>query len=128
MSHTRQLTAGVLLLCLSAVAQSAAPPREHFDHADVLYDWVSNQRGEKLRTFITRPHDAQGKVPVIFFVGWLSCDSMEYPDDGTRDGFGILMHRLIEQSGYATVRMNKAGVGESHGDCAKADFQSELEG
>lgn len=124
----RSLTAGVLLLCLSAVAQTAAPPREHFDHADVLYSWVTNHRGDKLRTFITRPRGAQGKVPVIFFVGWLSCDSMEYPDAKTQDGFGILMRRLIEESGYATVRMNKPGVGESQGECAKADFQSELEG
>ena len=124
--HSR--TAVILLLCLSTAAQTAAPPREHFGHADVLYDWVSNQRGEKLRTFITRPREAQGKVPVIFFVGWLSCDSMEYPDANTHDGFGILMRRLIEQSGYATVRMNKPGVGESQGECAKADFQSEITG
>jgi pimeloyl-ACP methyl ester carboxylesterase len=94
----------------------------------VTYDWVNNSRGEKLRTFVTRPHDVTGKVPVIFLVGWLSCDSMEYPNADTRDGFGILLRRLIEQSGYATVRMNKPGVGESQGDCAKADFESEMSG
>jgi alpha-beta hydrolase superfamily lysophospholipase len=39
------------------------------------------------------------------------------------------MRRLIEQSGYATVRMDKPGVGESQGTaCSKADFQGELEG
>ena len=119
--------ATVVFLCLSAAAQTA-PPREQFDHVTVLYDWVSNTRGEKLRTFTTRPSNAVGKVPVIFFVGWLSCDSMEYPDANTRDGFGILLRRLIDQSGYATVRMDKPGVGESQGDCAKADFQSEMEG
>jgi len=85
-------------------------------------------RGEKLRTFVTHPNNTAGKVPVIFFVGWLSCDSMEYPDANTRDGIGILMRRLIDQSGYATVRMDKPGVGESQGECAKADFQSEMEG
>ena len=119
----------VLFFTLSVPAQTSPPPaREHFAHADVLYDWVTNHRGEKLRTFITRPHDTAGKVPVIFFVGWLSCDSMEYPDPATRDGFGILIRRLIDESGYTTVRMDKPGVGESQGKCEKADFLSEMEG
>jgi pimeloyl-ACP methyl ester carboxylesterase len=117
----------VTFLCGLCVAQSA-PAREHFHQASVIYDWVTNERGEKLRTFITRPTGAQGKVPAIFFVGWLSCDSMEYPSENPRDGFGVLIRRLIDQSGYATVRMDKPGVGESEGDCSKADFQSEMQG
>lgn len=94
----------------------------------MIYDWVTNNRGNKLRTFITRPKNAPGKVPAIFFVGWLSCDSMEYPDPDTTDGFGLLLRSLIEQSGFATVRMDKPGVGESEGVCAKADFDSEISG
>jgi pimeloyl-ACP methyl ester carboxylesterase len=107
--------------------EKPAPVRERFQNAEVIYDWVSNKRGDKLRTFITRPKNSAGKVPAIFFVGWLSCDSMEYAK-GETDGFGALMLRLIEQSGYATARMDKPGVGESSGNCAQADFQSELEG
>ena len=52
---------------------------------------------------------------------------MEYAK-GETDGFGALMLRLADQSGYATVRMDKPGVGESAGSCAHADFKSELEG
>ena len=90
----------------------------------MVYGWAQDNRGERLRTFITRPNTATatGKVPAIFFVGWLSCDSVEYPDATTKDGFGILLRRLIEQSGYATVRIDKPGVGESQGDCSKTDF------
>jgi pimeloyl-ACP methyl ester carboxylesterase len=113
----------VVLLALPLVAQ-----REQFQNADVTYDWVVNHSGQKLRTFITRPKATAGKVPVIFFVGWLSCDTMEYPDANTRDGFGVFMRRLIDESGYSTVRMDKPGVGESQGDCSKADFNSEMEG
>ena len=101
--------------------------REQFRNAEITYDWVTNSQGQKIRTFVTRPKSASGKVPAIFFVGWLSCDSVEYCD-GETDGFGAIFWRLIEQSGYATVRMDKAGVGESQGDCAKLDFNSELSG
>jgi hypothetical protein len=82
----------LLLVTLSAVGQQAPVKRERFQNSEVLYDWVSNGRAEKLRTFVTRPKNAAGKVPVIFFVGWLSCDSMEYPD-GETDGFGALILR-----------------------------------
>jgi pimeloyl-ACP methyl ester carboxylesterase len=33
---------------------------------------------------------------------------------------------LIDQSGFATVPMDKPGVGESEGNCAKPDFQSDM--
>ena len=109
-------------------AAKAGQAREHFDHSTVLYDFVTNSHGEKLRTFVTRPNNITGKVPTIFFVGWLSCDSMESPDANAADGFGMLLRRLIEQSGYATVRMDKPGVSESQGNCAKTDFESEMSG
>jgi len=95
---------------------------------EVLRDFVTNSRGDRLRVLVTRPEVARGKVPVIFFVGWLSCDSVEYAN-GETDGFGSLILRLVNQSGFATVRMDKPGVGESRGTkCSAADFQSELEG
>ena len=117
----------MLVFPLWTAAQQSRP-REHFQNAEVMYDWVSNSRGDRLRTFVTRPKKAIGKVPVLFFVGWLSCDSVEYAQ-GETDGFGTLILRLIDQPGYATVRAEKPGVGESQGTpCEKADFQSELEG
>jgi pimeloyl-ACP methyl ester carboxylesterase len=104
------------------------PKRERFQNAEVLYGWATDNHGGRLRTFITRPNHDTGKLPAIFFVGWLSCDSMEYVDSETEDGFGILLRQLIERSGYATVRMDKPGVGESQGDCSKTDFTTELSG
>lgn len=114
------------LLC-SALAAAQPAKRETFQNADVTYDFVTNSRGEKLRTYITKPKIPSQKVPVIFFVGWLSCDSMSYPD-GETDGFGSFLRRLIDQSGYATLRMDKPGVADSQGKCETADFQSEISG
>ncbi len=110
-----------ILSLLSSTSAQQSQPRERFENADVLYDWVSNTRGDKLRTFVTRPRKLPVKAPVIFIVGWLSCDSLEYPQ-GETDGFSALILRLIDQSGYATVRVDKPGVGESQGTpCSKAD-------
>jgi pimeloyl-ACP methyl ester carboxylesterase len=101
--------------------------REKFQNSEVIYDWVSDNQGHQLRMFVTRPKAVTGRVPIIFFVGWLSCDSVEYPK-GETDGFGAIFWRLIEQSGYATMRMDKPGVGESKGDCSQTDFLTELSG
>jgi pimeloyl-ACP methyl ester carboxylesterase len=104
------------------------PLRPRRKRIEVLRDFVTNRRGDRLRVFVTRPIAVSGKVPVIFFVGWLSCDSVEYAN-GETDGFGSLILRLIDQSGFATVRMEKPGVGESRGtECSSADFASELDG
>lgn len=111
------------LFCLPLAGQK----REQFKTADVTYGWVSDNRSDQLRTFVTRPKATTGKIPAIFFVGWLSCDSVEYPM-GETDGFGAIFWRLIEQSGYATMRVDKPGVGESKGDCASTDFLTELSG
>src|SRR5215475_1334861 len=122
---------GVLLLSLAVPPNAAQTtnerPREQFKNAEALYDWVRDAQGNQLRTIVTKPKAAQGRVPVIFFAGWLSCDSVEYTR-GETDGFGAIFWRLIETSGYATLRMDKEGVGESAGDCSKTDFLTELSG
>ena len=117
----------ILVLFLSSCALLAQSKREQFANADVSYGWARDSAGHKLRTFVTRPRKAEGKVPAIFFVGWLSCDSVEYAD-GETDSFGAILRRLIDQSGYATMRMDKPGVGESEGDCSKTDYKTELSG
>lgn len=118
----------ILLLPFSGMSQTLpGPAREHFQNAEVAYSWAKDNAGHKLRMFVTRPRNASGKLPAIFFVGWLSCDSVEYPQ-GETDGFGAIFWRLIERSGYATVRMDKPGVGESQGDCSRTDFSTELSG
>jgi len=113
-------------LSVSQANTSSPSPREIFKNSLAQYGWVTNPKGQRIRTIVTRPKNAVGKVPVIFFVGWLSCDSVEYVN-GETDAFGAIFWRLIEQSGFATMRMDKPGVGESEGTCATTDFQTELD-
>jgi hypothetical protein len=53
-------------------------------------------RGERLRTFVTEPKPSNGKVPALFFVGRLSCCTMESSHPASDDGFGIFLRRLAD--------------------------------
>src|SRR5215813_14921229 len=111
MRKTSSALAAFLLYVAPAFASAQAPntttpPREQFTNAVAQYDWVTNSKGQKTRTIVTRPKNTTSKVPAIFFVGWLSCDSVEYVK-GETDAFGAIFWRLIEQSGFATMRMDK---------------------
>ncbi len=102
-------------------------PRESYPNADVIYDSVAGAKGQRLRTIITKPRDAQGKLPVIFVAGWLSDDSVESPE-GLTDATALLFRGLVQSSGFVLFRMDKPGVGDSEGVVSETDFETELAG
>jgi pimeloyl-ACP methyl ester carboxylesterase len=107
--------------------RKAKTPPESYPNVDVIYDSVTTLRGERLRTIITKPRGSNGKLPVIFVAGWLSCDSVEAPA-GTKDETGIIFQGLSQLPGFCLFRVDKQGVGDSEGVCADTDFDSELAG
>ena len=65
-----------LILSLSARGAGELPRRaqasaESYPKVEVIYDSVAGPAGERLRTIMTRPREAKGKLPVIFVAGWL---------------------------------------------------------
>jgi pimeloyl-ACP methyl ester carboxylesterase len=132
----------VLTLTLSSNAfgadvlpRKATTPRETYPQVEVIYDSVTTPRGERLRTIITKPHDARGKLPVIFVAGWLSCDTVEAPpnkdpgpDNVRHDATGLAFREIAQLPGFSFYRVDKQGVGDSEGNCAENDFESELAG
>lgn len=102
-------------------------PREEIPGGEVIYDSVRDARGQRLRTIITRPAGAREKLPVIFVAGWLSDDTIEAPA-ATKDAACLVFRGLAALPNFATLRMEKAGVGDSEGDCAETDFETELSG
>jgi hypothetical protein len=96
----RPLKAGCIAALLLSLAlrgsatelpRKSKTPRESYPNVDVFYDFVTAPHGERLRTIITKPHHATGKLPVIFVAGWLSCDSVEAPPD-KEPGPGVVRH------------------------------------
>jgi pimeloyl-ACP methyl ester carboxylesterase len=107
--------------------RKAKTPRENYPNIDVIYDSVTAPDGKRLRTIITKPHNAKGKLPVIFVAGWLSCDSVEVPA-GTKDATGFVFQGLARLPQFSLFRVDKQGVGDSEGVCGETDFELELGG
>jgi len=98
---------------------------ESYGKADVIYDSVRDDKGERVRVIVTRPRDGRQPFPALFVAGWLSCDSVEAPA-GTEDASGKVFRLLADLPGIVTVRMDKPGVGDSEGVCKETNFDTEL--
>ena len=128
--------AAVLAACLPLIATAESTlsgelprrgdqPLEEIPGVDSRYGMLRAPDGMRLRTILTRPAGSSGPLPAILFVQWLSCDSIELPAK-QQDGWSRMLRRLAQDSGFAMMRTEKAGVGDSTGDCARLDYQTEL--
>jgi dienelactone hydrolase len=126
----------MLAICLplAAMAESTltgdlprrdGKPLEEIAGVDSRYGVLDVAGGRRLRTILTRPAGTTGPLPAILFVQWLSCDSIELPAK-QQDGWSRMLRRLAQESGMAMMRTEKAGVGDSEGDCAALDYETEL--
>jgi dienelactone hydrolase len=100
-------------------------PFEEIAGLDSRYGVLRLPDGTRLRTILTRPAGTSGRLPAILFVQWLSCDSIELPEK-QQDGWSRMLRRVAQESGFVMMRTEKAGVGDSEGDCATLDYETEL--
>lgn len=103
-------------------------PREAVEGVEVTYSSVVTEPGHRLRTIITKPSGATGRLPAILFVQWLSCDSVEVLNNPS-DGVEKTLRRLVSKSGFVLMRVERPGLGDSEGpDCSQSDLQADLAG
>jgi pimeloyl-ACP methyl ester carboxylesterase len=93
---------------------------------DVIYRSVDTKGGRR-RVIITKPK-AAGKYPAVLLVGGIGCYSLDNfaPDHAYRK-----MLYGMTQAGFATMRVEKTGMGDSEGapcQSPQADLQQEIEG
>jgi pimeloyl-ACP methyl ester carboxylesterase len=102
------------------------PPRpfEKFRGLDTYYGVIETPDGARLRTILTRPEGSSGRLPAIFFVQWVGCESVDF----TGDGAWLQVFRgVAERSGMAFARTERASSGDSEGPgCHLLDFDTEL--
>src|SRR5262245_38466484 len=72
---------------------------------------LTTRDGTRLRTFLTRPSGARGRLPAVQFLQWLSCDTIELPEQAD-DGWSRMLKRMIRESGCVVMRTEKRGVGD----------------
>ena len=119
-----------VLASLAAQATAVELPRrggpfEKIPGLESHYGTLVTREGVRLRTILTRPEGRPGRLPGILFVQWLSCDTIELPASN-QDGWARMMRRIAAESGMVMWRTEKAGVGDSEGDCARLDYETEL--
>jgi pimeloyl-ACP methyl ester carboxylesterase len=102
----------------------AGAVNETYPGVEVTYTSAPDSKGNDMRVIVTKPA-AAGKFATVFVAGWLSCDSIESPPT-TRDPSGLVFRAIAQTPGLALVRMDKAGIGDSEGDCSATDFDTEL--
>ena len=86
------------------------------------YGSVRTSDGYRLRTILTRPSGSSTRLPALFHTQAVSCGSLEFPPD-----VPTTLRQLALRSGYALIRVERAGTGDSEGpDCSALDYDTEV--
>lgn len=89
---------------------------------DTEYGVVTTSDGLRLRSILTRPEGATGKLPAIMLAQWVSCGSLDFAPDRQN-----MLRDIAEQSGMVSVRIERSGTGDSEGPgCDKLDYDTEV--
>jgi alpha-beta hydrolase superfamily lysophospholipase len=98
--------------------------RRELSMGEVVYGEVGYGQGF-LRTIVHKPYGA-ARFPAVFYLQDYTCGSIDFSKDSLSP-----IKRMIDgwvKAGYAVVRVEKPGIGESEGtkDCARLNYQEEL--
>lgn len=119
---------GLMLGAPLAGGAPAAPQRDSLPGVEFSYEQIVNPvSGLPQRVILSRPAGTTSRLPAVFFIPWLSCDSTSVPET-QRGAIENLLYRVVATPGLAMMRVEKPGVGESAGDCKQTDLDTELAG
>lgn len=126
------MTIGLALVVAAAApvqrASAAETTREIFPGIAAERVSVLADDGARLQAYVTKPRGRNGKLPAILFVQWLSCGSVELPADAAdKDGWSVMLERLVTDSNVLVWRTDKRGVGDSDGQCDRLDYNTEVD-
>lgn len=103
-----------------------AVPLEAIAGVETTYGSLAMPEGYRVRTIITKPQGATGRLPAILYVQWLSCDTVETVA-ANADGWTQVLRGLAQTPGFLFARTEKPGIGDSEGPaCATLDYETEV--
>ena len=128
----KMVTLVLLVLASGAQAQTArlvgdlprkeSRPLQSVPGLETEYGVVRKSEGTRLRTILTRPAGASGKLPAILLAQWVSCSSVDF--DAGRPS---LLRTLAQRSGMVLIRLERSGTGDSEGrPCRDLDYDTEV--
>ena len=86
------------------------------------YGVIRTSDGVRLRTILTRPEGATGRLPAVFLAQWVSCGSLDFAADRQNQ-----LRMIADTPGVVFVRVERAGTGDSEGPaCAALDYNTEV--
>jgi hypothetical protein len=101
-------------------------PRETLPNTTFEYGAVTLPDGSRLRTILSVP-TRSGKHPAVMLLQGGGCGSVDVPMAADTGTTGLL--RGIASQGYATMRVEKSGIGDSRGPaCETIGYTQELDG
>ena len=105
------------------IALSFVPPPRPLEQdpaREIEYDSLTTTDGARLRTILSRPVGARGRLPVLFLTQWVSCGPLEGPAVDQ-------LRALAAGAGMALMRVERSGAGDSLGPaCHELDFDTEV--
>jgi uncharacterized protein len=100
-------------------------PAESIEGVEVRYGFVRS-RGVRLRTIFTTPRGIE-RPPAILFLQGISCRSVDFAGPFGGDPIAQMI-RVFGEAGFATMRVEKPGLGDSEGGpCGEIDFFAEVD-
>jgi pimeloyl-ACP methyl ester carboxylesterase len=98
-------------------------PLEDIPGLEIEYTKVTARDGTRLRAILTRPEGSNSPLPAIFHTEAVSCGTVEFNPASPP----IRMQMIAQQSGMVTLRVERAGNGDSEGPtCDKLDYDTEV--
>ena len=106
-------------------------PVETIAGSVVEYGSVVTGGGYRLRTIVTTPVDSprarDGRSPAFMFIQGIYCASLDRPQ--IAEAVDTRLVHAMAQAGFVTLRVDKAGLGDSEGPaCSDIGFHEELDG
>ena len=96
---------------------------ENITGLEIEYTTVTARDGTRLRAILTRPEGTTSRLPAMFHTQSVACESVELPAEGPPNRFQM----IAQQSGMVTLRVERAGSGDSDGPgCNRLDYDTEV--
>jgi uncharacterized protein len=110
-----------------AISQSSSPPAlkaAGFTASETVVNF-SNQ-GQKIVGTWTVPKDAKGPLPTVLMLHGFLSTRQELPVNGTKETMFLRTARVLAEQGYASLRIDFRGTGESEGAWPDTTFSSQI--